>query len=113
VPFAETIVGFFIPDASTISIAAGPLRIIGLFMWIEAFGMIVSFSLIGAGATKIVMINSLVIQWCLSLPLNWFWGVYLGYGLFGMFLNGFFMVVLRTSIFAFIWHKERWNRIKI
>jgi len=113
VPFAETIVGLFIPDASTISIAAAPLRIIGLFMWIEAFGMILSFSLIGAGATKIVMINSLLIQWCLSLPLNWFWGVYLGYGLFGMFLNGFFMVILRTSIFTFIWHKERWSRIKI
>ncbi len=111
--FPEMILKVFIPDADTISIAARPLQIIGLFMWVEAFGIILSFSLIGAGAVRIVMINSLLIQWCLSLPLNWFWGVYLGYGLFGMFLNGFFMVILRTSIFTLIWHKERWSRIKI
>lgn len=113
VPFPEKIAGLFISDTSTIRLAVPALRIVGMFMWIEAFGIIISFSLLGAGATKVVMSCSLLIQWGLSLPLNWFFGVHLGYGLFGMFLNGFFLVILRTSIFSFIWHKEHWASIKI
>ena len=113
VPFPEIIIGFFIPESSTINIGAGPLRMIGLFMFIDAFGMILSFSLLGAGATRIVLIVAIIIQWGLSLPLNWFFGVYLGYGLAGMFANIFLTVVLRTSIFIYIWHRGRWSRIKI
>lgn len=113
VPFPETIIGFFIPEPNTVNIGAGPLRLIGLFMFIDAFGMILSFSLLGAGATRIVMIVAFLVQWGLSLPLNWFFGIYLGYGLFGMFANIFFVVVLRASIFAYIWHRGRWSLIKI
>lgn len=113
VPFPEKIAGIFVREAGTISIAAAPLQILGLYMWIEAFGMIISFSLLGAGAAKVVMRWSLLLQWGLSLPLNWFIGVHLGYGLLGMFINGFFMVVLRTSIFAYIWHREHWSRIRL
>ena len=65
------------------------------------------------GRVRIVMIVALGIQWCLSLPLNWFFGVYLGFGLFGMLLNGFFMVLIRTGIFTVIWNRERWSLIKI
>ena len=100
-------------EPGTISIAAAPLQILGLFMWIEAFGMIISFSLLGAGASQVVMRWALSIQWGLSLPLNWFFGIHLGYGLLGMFINGFFMVILRTSIFSYIWHRENWSRIRL
>ncbi|MCG8607929.1 MATE family efflux transporter [bacterium] len=112
VPFPEKIAAVFVQDQNAIRISAIPLQILGLFMWIEAFGMIISFGLLGAGATQVVMRWALFIQWGLSLPLNWFFGVYLGYGLAGMFINGFFMVLMRTAIFSYIWHREHWTRIK-
>jgi len=113
VSFPQAVLSIFISDQSTIDLALIPLQLIGLSAWIHAFGVIISFSLIGAGATKIVMICTFIFFWCLDLPLRWLVGVHLQYGLEAMFITPILVFSISSLYFALIWHRERWARIKI
>jgi Na+-driven multidrug efflux pump len=111
--FPQAVLSIFISDQSTINLALIPLQLLGLWIWIDVFGTIISFSLIGAGATKVVLICKFLFWWGLDLPLRWLVGVHLGYGLEGIFLIPFFVTTMGSSLFSLIWYRERWALIKI
>ena len=111
--FPGQIISLFIPDPETVAVAILPLRILAASIWLEAFGRIISFALIGAGATKIVMVWTLGTQWILALPLTWLVAVYLGYSLAGVFVVSMATIALRTVAFSILWHREGWRAIAI
>lgn len=111
--FPQAVLSIFISDQSTINLALIPLQLLGLWIWIDVFGTIISFSLIGAGATKVVLICKFLFWWGLDLPLRWLVGVHLEYGLEGIFLIPFFVTTMGSSLFSLIWYRERWALIKI
>lgn len=111
--FPETILRLFIVETDTLALATFPLRLLGGCLWLESFGRVLHFSLTGAGATKVVLWITLLLQWCIRLPLHWFIGIHLGYGLDGIYLNNFFLFSGNALIFSLIWQRGHWAQTKI
>lgn len=111
--FPEAIVSIFIIDPSTLALATIPTRLLGVWLWIDAFGKILSFCLIGAGATKTVLIATVVVWWGIGLPSQWLLGVKLGYGINGVFFAPLPVMFCGTLLFTYLWYRGGWKNIKI
>jgi putative MATE family efflux protein len=111
--FPNVILSLFIVDASTITVASFPLRLMGIYIGLDAFGIIISHALIAAGSTKVVMIWSLMLQWFIEIPLYWIFGFYFGLGLPGIFIAIIFIIILNTSVCSMMWYRSIWKDIQL
>ncbi len=102
----------FISDPDTRAIALVPLYIAALSVPIDSLGMVLMQGLLGAGASRTVMLMSIGFQWGLGLPAIWLvqklggdltdvWLVQLGYR------------ALQSATFFYIWRAKRWSTIKV
>lgn len=107
------ILSFFLENKATIELGVLPIRLLGIWLAIDAFGKILSFSLIGAGATSTVLINTFFIWWILGLPFQWFLGIKLGYGLVGVMFAPLVVSILAGILFALSWHRKSWMTVKL
>ena len=103
------LLGLFIADRTTIALAGTPLRVMALGMGIDAFGRILGFALRGAGATRLVTLVAFSLQWIVQLPLSWFIGVHLGFGLIGMAVCRLVLFAAEAAIVAILWHNGFWS----
>ncbi len=110
----EPILGVFIVgEPETLAIAVAPLRIIAASLIFEAVGMVLLNAHIGAGATKRVMVVSIGLQWGLQLPMVWYCGVHLGWGLTAVFAVQVIARVLQALIFSVSWRGEGWSKVDV
>ena len=80
------------------------MRLVGLTMPIEAIGFAFMHGLLGAGDAKSVMFVSIGTQWLLFLPLAYFLGPVLGFGLFTVWLLQGGSRALQSVLFLSLWH---------
>ena len=78
----SVITTFYVLDADTLALAIWPMRLAGMTIIFDAFGMVLMQSLLGAGDTRRVMMVSICNQWLLFLPVAYLVGPVLGFGLF-------------------------------
>jgi len=109
----EILISIFIKDPMTIQAAALPMRLSGISMCIEAMGLILMHSLLGAGATKKVMMVSITLQWFLFLPFCYFLGPITGGGLLMIWICFVGYRGLQSFIFLGIWNKGAWAKINL
>jgi Na+-driven multidrug efflux pump len=110
----DLILEFFIPgDPATVAIAIWPMRLVGITMVGEAFGLILMHALLGAGATMTVMKVSIGLQWLLFLPLAWVAGPILGYGLIGVYIVQGGYRLLQSLVFLYFWRRGDWREIEV
>lgn len=109
----EALLAVFIHEPDTIALAVWPLRIVGLFIAIDGIGMILMNSLLGVGASKLVMQVSLIMQWGVFLPIAWLIGPVLGGGLLAVWIAQFIYRLVQVMIFARLWQKGGWQRIRV
>ena len=102
--------GLFFADPATIAPAATPLRVLALGMSVDAFCRILGFALRSAGATKLVTLVAFVLQWGVQLPLTWFVGVYLAFGLSGIAIVRLTLFAVETAIVTLLWRNGFWAR---
>lgn len=76
----EWICSVFIQEAQPLEMATTTLRLMGIFLPIEAMHMVTYQSLLGLGDNRYVMMVSLSAQWGLMLPLIYLLGFQLGWG---------------------------------
>ncbi len=98
------VLALFIADQTTLELAATPLCVMALGMGIDAFGRILGFALRGAGATPLVTLVSVGVQWGLQLPLTWLIGVHLDFGLVDMAVCRLLLFAVEAAIMAIVWH---------
>ncbi len=103
----------FIKNPETVAVAVAPLRIIAGTLVFEAVGMVLLNAHIGAGATRRVMVVSVGIQWLLQLPMVWFAGVYLGWGLTAVFAVQVIARALQALIFSISWRGSGWSTVDV
>lgn len=103
----------FIHEPTTREIARWPMRLIGLTMPIEAIGFTFMHGLLGAGDAKSVMFVSIGTQWFLFLPLAYFFGPVLGFGLFTIWLLQGGSRALQAFLFLSLWHARKWQHIDV
>ncbi|MDO6681116.1 MATE family efflux transporter [Oceanobacter sp. 5_MG-2023] len=111
--FPEWILGIFTTETKLIQAGILPLQITGIFIALEVTAMVLTQALLGAGASRQIMKINLTMQWCVFLPLAYFVGPVLGFGLVGVWiLQG----VQRTGlslIYSLIWQRRQWVHLSV
>lgn len=108
----EWLLRVFIHDPETLALAVTPMRLVGLFMVMEAVGMILMHGLLGAGDARRTMMVAVGLQWGAFLPLAWLVGPVLGGGLLGVWLVQGGYRLVQATLFLGMWQRLRWARRK-
>ena len=103
----------FITNPETLAMGVAPLRIVGATLALEAVGMVLLNALLGAGASRVVMVVSVGLQWLIQLPLVYFVGPYLGMGLLAVFVVQSSVRCAQSVVFAVVWQRGKWASIKV
>jgi len=99
----------FLHDPAALEIAVWPVRIVGATIAAQTAVQVLSFSLRGAGATRIGAGLAFAAQWLAQLPLCWWVAVPLGYGLFGLSCVQALVVGAEAAATALVWRGARWT----
>ncbi|HEY1879543.1 MAG TPA: MATE family efflux transporter [Caulobacteraceae bacterium] len=103
------LLGLFLHDPTALSIAVWPVRIVGLSIAAQTTVQVLSFSLRGAGATRLSAGIAFVSQWLAQLPLSWWVAVTLGFGLVGLACVQCLVVVAEAAVTVLVWAGARWT----
>lgn len=104
----DKVLGLFFTTPDLIGLGTLPLQLTGLMMVIEAAALVLAQALMGAGAQRTVMLLTLGMQWLLFLPLAWWVGLELGYGLPGIWLVQLLYRIINSAGFLWIWQRRQW-----
>jgi Na+-driven multidrug efflux pump len=112
--FPQLILGIFIQEADALAAAVWPCRILGLMIGINGLGYLFASMLNGAGDVKRVMYVNLATQYLVLLPGAYFFGIYAGFGLLGIWLThqvGF--RALNSLVLTTLWRQQRWQKVEL
>ncbi len=112
--FPEAILGLFISEPEPLAAAVLPCRVLGIMIGINGIGYLFASMLNGAGDVKRVMYVNLATQYLVLLPGAYFFGVYAGFGLLGIWLvHQFGFRALNSAILATLWRQKRWQKVEL
>jgi len=104
---------FFLHDPETLAMASVPMRLVAIFLCVDATGMVLMSSLQGAGATGRVMLASVALQWLLFLPIAYAAGPVMGLGLTTVWALNIGYRQIQAVVFALMWRGKSWMRIRV
>ena len=108
-PFVD-VYALFDPEsyATARPIAVNVLRIVGLYLLLDAYNLILSSALRGAGDARFIMLSTLAVVGIVIAGL--FVGVFgLGYGVYWCWSLQVIFLVLNVSVFAVRFHRGKWR----
>ncbi len=105
----DQVLGLFLSEAALIAQAHTPLQLAALAICVDAVAIVLGQALLGAGASRLVLTISTLMQWGLFLPLAWLAGPVLGYGLLGIWLCQVLYRGLSSLIYIRIWQRQQWQ----
>lgn len=111
--FPENVLRLFIHSEALIAQASLPLQITALAICADTAAIVLTQSLLGAGANRPVLLISTLGLWAFYLPLAWLVGPYLGFGLLGIWSVQLIHRALSSIIFSYVWSKQRWVHIAV
>jgi MATE family multidrug resistance protein len=109
----QAILSVFIQNPETLALATVPLQLVGLFIAIDGVGLVLQNALLGAGASRHVMVVSTSLQWGLFLPAAYLVGPVLGHGLLAIWLAQMSYRGVQSLLYVLIWRGRSWSRIRI
>jgi putative MATE family efflux protein len=109
----DLILGIFLHEADTVALARLPMMLVGVGFILDGVGIVLFNSMLGAGASRQAMTISISLQWLLFLPLAWCVGLYLGYGLTGIWVCFAAYRLVQALVFASLWEVAKWQAIRI
>jgi putative MATE family efflux protein len=109
----DQILGVFLHEEETIALARLPLQILGASMAFDTLGGVLLNALLGAGASRLVMIVSISLQWGIFLPVAYYLGPVLGLGLTAVWVAQVGYRALQTVVFALIWRSRIWIDVTV
>jgi len=83
IAFPRTVLGIITTNSQVIETGVQPLRIAAVAQIFYATGVVLANALQAAGKTFFVMLSEVFTNWILFIPLSYFLGVYLHFGLIG------------------------------
>ncbi len=103
----------FIKNPETLALAIWPLRIVAASLVLEAVAMTLLNALLGAGASRTVMLASVASQWGVQLPLVFLLGPVMGYGLTAIYVVSTLSRVSLAAVFVVVWRRGKWAEIEV
>lgn len=111
--FPDAILGVFLHDPATALLARTPLRIVAFVSAFDAVGAVLMNAELGAGNSGRILKISLLTQWGFFLPLAWFVGSAMGFGLLGVWIvNGIYRLIT-TATYTLSWRSGGWSRVRL
>jgi multidrug resistance protein, MATE family len=104
----EHVLGMFSNDPEVIEAGSGILTVLGLGIGVEIGGQMLSYALEGAGTPRPVLVWNLIAL-LLFLPGAGIFGVWLGYGLWGLWLPLLLSRALATAAIAGVFLRWTWT----
>jgi putative MATE family efflux protein len=107
------VLGIFLHEPTTLALAITPMRLVSISLALDALGLVATNALVGAGATRRVMVISVSVQWLVFLPVVWLvgpglelglttiWGVQVGYRM------------LQTALFVLEVRRGNWRAHRV
>lgn len=105
----EQVLGVFFSNHELVALGSRPLQLTGVMIVLDAAALVLAQALMGAGAQRTVMLLTLGMQWLLFLPLAWWVGIGLGYGLLGIWLIQLVYRLINSAGFLWVWQRRRWQ----
>ncbi len=109
----DVVLGTFLSDPDTRALAVTPLRLIALSLPLDALGIVMMHSLMGAGATRTTFAVSSSLQWLVGLPLTFVLGPLLGIGLLGVWGGFMGARVLQAAALTGAWRRGAWAGVEV
>jgi putative MATE family efflux protein len=109
----DLLLKIFLHEEHTIELARFPLRLLGATMAVETLGSVLMNALLGAGASKTVMMVSISLQWGVFLPVAFVVGPVMGFGMSAVWGAQVGYRCLQGLIFVTIWRSRRWIDLKV
>lgn len=111
--FADFDLRIFVRDQHLVDIGRLPLQLVGATVLLDGLGLIMMQSLLGAGASGLVMKVATGLQWCVFLPIAYLLGPGLGLGLTAIWIAMGSYRLVQTAIFTAAWERRHWVHIKV
>lgn len=99
-------------DEGVIETAVPALRIAGLGQIFYAIGVVLANGLQASGQTLYVMMSEVIVNWFVFVPIAYFLGVYLKFGLVGAWCALPFYVVLYASVIYIKFQFGNWDKYR-
>ena len=110
----EQIIGLLAPNDPAVRIAAAPsLRIVVLGLPMMVVGLILAQALYGAGANNFVAVMEFGLHFGCLVPLTWFLGPHLGYGLEGVWIAAAVYTNLLGISMGIKFYGKSWRAIRL
>ncbi len=111
--FPDFALGVFLHEPALIELGRTPLQLSALFIGVDAAGLVLMHTLLGAGDSKTVMKITIATQWLLFLPAAFVFGPILGYGLFSIWVLQLLQRLLVAVGLSYQWRRRRWANIDV
>lgn len=108
--FRKPLIGLFTNDPQIIALGATLLLMGFLLEPGRNFNILIERSLQAAGDARFAMISSVIIIWSFSLPLAYFLGIHLAYGLIGIWTAFIIDEWIRGMILLYRWRSRAWQK---
>lgn len=106
---ADPLVGLFTIDPAVRSAAATGLRVLCLGQPFWGLGQVYAGALRGVGDTRFPMLSTSIGVWIVRLPVAWFFCLWLGLGLPGLFISNSVDAALRALLVTVRFSRSRWQ----
>ncbi|CAA9574341.1 MAG: Multi antimicrobial extrusion protein (Na(+)/drug antiporter), MATE family of MDR efflux pumps [uncultured Thermomicrobiales bacterium] len=106
---AEPLVGLFTEDPEVRSLAATGLRVLCFGQPFWGLGQVYAGALRGAGDTRFPLLATTAGVWFVRLPTAWFFGLFLGWGLSGLFISNSVDAATRAAFVTYRFLRGRWR----
>lgn len=107
------VLNLFFSDQALVALGVLPLQLTGVMIVFDAAALVLAQALMGAGAQRTVMLLTLGMQWLLFLPLAWWVGISLEYGLLGIWLMQLLYRLINSVGFLWVWQRRRWVALAV
>jgi putative MATE family efflux protein len=111
--FPSLFVRIFISDPATIKFASMYLRIVALSEFSIAIYFVLAGALRGAGETRVPLYLTALGVWGIRIPLAYILGIYLKFGIIGIWSSLLVDQTIRALIIIYYFRKGHWKRISL
>ena len=109
----DLILRFFLTDPATLALARLPLRVAAAGLAMDAVGIVLLNALLGAGASRAVMVVAASTQWLLGIAGAYLVGPVWGGGLLAIWLTQVAYRSAQAIAFAWLWQRGRWASAEV
>ena len=111
--FGRPIIAIFTKDPVMIAMGADALKVIAFSQPFMAASMVLAGALRGAGDTRFPMVATFLGIWLVRLPLGYFFGPFLGWGLSGIYISNVLDAMARAGACVVRYRGGRWRDIAV